>query len=72
MGKRSQRLNRCPGGGRIPAAPARARLAELIEQDGGGEPVTLTRRGPGRKQAVLLPVEAAAVRQRHLAEQKAA
>jgi hypothetical protein len=48
------------------------RLAELIEQAGGGEPVTLTRRGPGRKQAVLLPIEAAAVWQRHLAEQEAA
>ncbi|MEO3892165.1 type II toxin-antitoxin system prevent-host-death family antitoxin [Nonomuraea sp. B5E05] len=50
---------------------ARTRLAELIEAAGGGEPVTLTRRGPGRKQAVLLPVEAAAVWQRHLAEQEA-
>ncbi|WP_171075121.1 type II toxin-antitoxin system Phd/YefM family antitoxin [Nonomuraea basaltis] len=51
---------------------ARARLAELIEQAGGGEPTVLTRRGPGRKQAVLLPIEAAAVWQRHLAEQEAA
>ncbi|MFI7705496.1 type II toxin-antitoxin system Phd/YefM family antitoxin [Nonomuraea sp. NPDC049480] len=50
---------------------ARARLAELIEQAGSGEPVTLTRRGPGRNEAVLLPVEAAAVWQRHLAEQEA-
>ncbi|MEQ4721257.1 type II toxin-antitoxin system prevent-host-death family antitoxin [Nonomuraea sp. B19D2] len=50
---------------------ARARLAELIEAAGGGEPVTLTRRGPGRNEAVLLPVEAAAVWQRHLAEQEA-
>ncbi|MEU4234343.1 type II toxin-antitoxin system Phd/YefM family antitoxin [Nonomuraea sp. NPDC026600] len=50
---------------------ARVRLAELIERAGGGEPVALTRRGPGRKEAVLLPVEAAAVWQRHLAEQEA-
>ncbi|MGP3965342.1 type II toxin-antitoxin system Phd/YefM family antitoxin [Nonomuraea sp. 3N208] len=50
---------------------ARARLAELIEAAGGGDPVVLTRRGPGRNEAVLLPVEAAAVWQRHLAVQEA-
>ncbi|MEU4222649.1 hypothetical protein AB0F17_00025 [Nonomuraea sp. NPDC026600] len=32
---------------------------------------TSIRRGPGRKEAVLLPVEAAAVWQQHLAEQQA-
>jgi prevent-host-death family protein len=40
---------------------ARARLAELIERAGAGEVIALTRRGPGRKEAVLLPVEAVAV-----------
>ncbi|MEV4013536.1 type II toxin-antitoxin system prevent-host-death family antitoxin [Nonomuraea angiospora] len=50
---------------------ARARLAELIEAAGSGDPVVLTRRGPGRNEAGLLPVEAAAVWRRHLAEQEA-
>ncbi|MEV4249645.1 type II toxin-antitoxin system prevent-host-death family antitoxin [Streptosporangium canum] len=34
---------------------ARARLAELIERAGGGDPVTLTRRGPGRKEPCCRP-----------------
>ncbi|MFI9847046.1 hypothetical protein ACIHFD_59225 [Nonomuraea sp. NPDC051941] len=36
-----------------------------------GDPVVLTRRGPGRNEALLLPVEATAVWQRHLAQQEA-
>ncbi|WP_157254838.1 type II toxin-antitoxin system Phd/YefM family antitoxin [Nonomuraea typhae] len=56
---------------RIGIRQARAQLAELIEEAGNGTPVALTRRGPGRQEAVLLPIEAAEVWRRHLAEQQA-
>ncbi|WP_433382062.1 hypothetical protein [Streptosporangium sp. CA-115845] len=50
---------------------ARARLAELVERAGAGEPVVLRRRCPQRNAAALLPVEAVEVWQAHLAAQEA-
>lgn len=63
-----RRLSRLPPrvneSGRIPARDA-------FGSGESGDPVVLTRRGPGRNDAVLLPVEATAVWQRHLAQQEA-
>ncbi|MEV6868424.1 hypothetical protein AB0M44_46525 [Streptosporangium subroseum] len=46
---------------------ARARLADLVERAGAGQTVVLLRRGPYRNAAALLPIEAVAVWQAHLA-----
>ncbi|MFD8562794.1 type II toxin-antitoxin system Phd/YefM family antitoxin [Streptosporangium canum] len=45
---------------------ARARLADLVERAGAGQPVVLRRRGPYRNAAALLPVEAVEVWQAYL------
>ncbi|MDP9850305.1 prevent-host-death family protein [Streptosporangium lutulentum] len=50
---------------------ARARLADLVERAGTGQPVVLRRRGPYRNAAALLPIQAVVVWQVHLAARDA-